>query len=607
MSFAKINFLFVIWMLPFLLVLFIYGSRRRQRILSDFCRLKERSVLVPENRSFRRWIKVTLILIAVLLITVSLAGPQYGYSWEEIEQKGVDLIIALDCSRSMLAQDIQPNRLERAKREIYDLLALLKGDRVGLVAFAGTAFLQCPLTLDVNAFFLFLNALTPNYLPVGGTDLNAAVTTAISAFNPKSNAEKAIILITDGEHTGPKDPIKAAQNAAAAGIKLFCIGVGDVQGVPLKEDTGGFTKDSTGRIVLSKLDEATLKEMAKEGRGMYVPSVAGDMDLDAIYTKEIRGKMTAATLSGGRRKVHQNRYQWPLFIAIVLLLVERSISVVRRTPLMLLLFSTFMLMPPTPGQANDIKEGITAYKNKNYSKAIDHFTNAQLDDPDRPEILYNLGSAYYKNKDYDAAKTHMNEALIKADPSLKAKIHYDLGNVDFREGRLEDAVKNYEKAIELAPDDSQAKENIKFVKKVMQQKPPPPKGKESQKGKEDSSQEKKQAQNQSARQDDTPLNQKEKTSPTPSENYRKTPKKDDAPTLSSKDLNSDKPGQSTSSSKEKSGSENTNQNSSQNTSQFREADDQGRKRAEQLLKRLKDQPGKATMPSYGKMPVEKNW
>ena len=162
MSFAKINFLFVIWMLPFLLVLFIYGSRRRQRILSDFCRLKERSVLVPENRSFRRWIKVTLILIAVLLITVSLAGPQYGYSWEEIEQKGVDLIIALDCSRSMLAQDIQPNRLERAKREIYDLLALLKGDRVGLVAFAGTAFLQCPLTLDVNAFFLFLKKVNFN-------------------------------------------------------------------------------------------------------------------------------------------------------------------------------------------------------------------------------------------------------------------------------------------------------------------------------------------------------------------------------------------------------------------------------------------------------------
>ena len=607
MSFAKINFLFVIWMLPFLLVLLIYGSRRRQRILNDFCKPRGLSALVPENSSFRRWIKATLILTAVLLVTVSLAGPQYGYTWEEVEQKGVDLIIALDCSRSMLAQDIQPNRLERAKREIYDLLALLKGDRVGLVAFAGTAFLQCPLTLDANAFFLFLNVLTPDYLPVGGTDLNAAITRAMSAFNPKSNAEKAIILITDGEHTGVKDPIKTAQNAAAAGIKLFCIGVGDTQGVPLKEDTGGFTKDSTGRIVLSKLDEATLKKMAKEGHGIYVPSVAGDMDLDAIYTKEIRGKMTAATLSDGRRKVHQNRYQWPLFIAIVLLLVERSISVVRRAPLMLLLFFTFSLVLSTSVQANNIKEGITAYKNGDYSKAIDYFTAAQLDDPQRPEILYNLGSAYYQNKDYDAARTHMHEALIKADPSLKAKIHYDLGNVDFRKGRLEDAVKNYEKALELAPDDSQAKENIEFVKKVMQQKPPPSKGKESQKGKEDSSQKKRQAQNQSNQQDNSSLNQKEKKSSRSSKDSKETSEKDDAPTLSSKNSDSEKPEQSALSSKEKPGSKNTNQNSSQNRSQFREADDQNRKRAEQLLKRLKDQPGKATMPSYGKMPVEKNW
>jgi Ca-activated chloride channel family protein len=607
MSFAKINFLFVIWVLPFLLAFLIYGSRRRQHILNAFCKPKGLSTLVPKRSSLRRWIKATLILLAVLLIVVSLAGPQYGYIWQEVEQKGVDLIIALDCSRSMLAQDIQPNRLERAKREIYDLLALLKGDRVGLVAFAGTAFLQCPLTLDSDAFFLFLNVLTPDYLPVGGTDLNAAVTRAMSTFNPTSNTEKAIILITDGEHTGVKDPIKAAQNAAAAGIKLFCVGVGETQGVPLKKNTGEFTKDSTGRIVFSKLDETTLKEMAKEGHGIYVPSVAGDMDLDAIYTKEIKGKMTATTLSGGRRKVHQNRYQWPLFIAIVLLLIERSISVVRRASPISLFFFAFMLMLPTPGQADDIKAGMTAYKNKNFSKAIDHFTSAQLDDPDRPEILYNLGSAYYKNKEYDAAKAHMHEALTRATPSLKAKIHYDLGNIDFREGRLEDAVKNYEKALELAPDDNQAKENIEFVKKVMQQKPPPSKEKENQKGKEDSSQKKKQAQNQSTQQGGTPLNQKEKTSPTPSNNSKEPQKKDDALPPSSKKLDSDTKEQSTPPSKERPGSKNTDQNSSQNMSQFGEADDQDKKRAEQLLKRLKDQPGRATMPSYGKMPVEKNW
>jgi Ca-activated chloride channel family protein len=606
MSFAKINFLYVIWVIPILLGLFIYGSRRRQHILNDFSAPRGLLALVPQKSAYRRWIKAVFILTAILLIAVSLAGPQYGYSWEKVEQKGVDLVIALDCSRSMLADDIKPNRLKRAKQEIYDLLALVKGDRVGLVAFAGTAFLQCPLTLDTNGFYLFLNVLSPDYLPVGGTDLEAAVTTAIAAFDPKSYAEKAVILITDGEHTGRGDPIAAAKKAADAGIKLFCIGVGGAEGVPLKEKAGGFTKDSSGRIVLSRLDEATLKEMAAEGKGIYVPSVAGDMDLDRIYTQEIRGKMNAATLSGGHRHVHQNRYQWPLLIAVILLLLERCIPVVRlRPPILALLLTLTPVLLPAHVQANEIDKGVSAYKNGDYSKAIDHFSAAQLDDPDRPELLYDLGSAFYKNKDYDAAETHLRQALLKADPTLKAKIHYDLGNIDFRKGRLKEAVKNYQEALKFAPNDNQTKENIEFVKKAMQQKPPPSKQKGDQKGKKDSSQKKKQGQNRTNQQEQAANNSKAKPSSKPSQGTDKPSKKKKTPTPSSGKMDADKKMPSPKASQKQSASQNTHDESSQRMSKA--SDDQNRQQAERLLNRLKDQPGRATMPAYGETPVEKNW
>jgi Ca-activated chloride channel family protein len=324
------------------------------------------------------------------------------------------------------------------------------------------------------------------------------------------------------------------------------------------------------------------------------------MYLDAIYTKEIRGKMSAATLEGGRRKVHQDRYQWPLFIAIVLLLVERCISAVRIAPLLLFMVISSTLIVPLPTYAKSIQEGIKAYEKGEYSKAIDHFTEAQLDDPERPEVLYNLGSAFYKNKDFDAAETHMREALDKADPDLKAKIHYDLGNIDFRKGRLKEAIKNYEKALKLAPDDNQAKENIEFVKKVMEQKPPPSESQDNNDNKEESSENNKQSQNQSGQKGDNLKDQKEKDS-------NKTPENENAPKPTSGEMDSDEPEQSDPSSKEESEPEDTKQASSEDMPPSNEPDDQDRKRAEQLLNRLKDQPGKATMPAYGKMPVEKDW
>ena len=207
MKFSQIEMLFLIWAIPVFFLVVVYGMKTRQNILARFASSKALSAIAPEANSGRRWVKAGLVLCSLLFVCLALSGPQYGYKWQTIEQKGVDIIVALDLSRSMLATDIQPTRLDRAKREIYDLLAMLKGDRMGLVAFAGTAFLQCPLTLDYDAFNIFLNSLTPDSMPVGGTDISGAITTSLSAFDLKTTSQKAVILITDGENTGKGDPL----------------------------------------------------------------------------------------------------------------------------------------------------------------------------------------------------------------------------------------------------------------------------------------------------------------------------------------------------------------------------------------------------------------
>ena len=187
--------------------------------------------LCPGEQTLRRWIRTGLLLLGAALAIVALAAPQYGYRWEKTRQKGVDIMIALDCSKSMLARDVKPSRLDRAKREIIDLIRMMHADRAGLVAFAGKAILQCPLTLDHEAFQIFLNVLEPGYLPVGGTDLKEAVLTCLDGFEKDSESQKAIILITDGEDTaGTTDDV--AEVLAKENIKVFCIGVGDLQGAP---------------------------------------------------------------------------------------------------------------------------------------------------------------------------------------------------------------------------------------------------------------------------------------------------------------------------------------------------------------------------------------
>jgi Ca-activated chloride channel family protein len=587
MNFARVEMLYLFWGVPLLLLAYLYGWRKRRSILARFAERRALDSLVPPGIDARRRLRAVLVLAAALVLVLALAGPQYGYQWQTVTRHGVDLIIALDCSRSMLAQDIQPTRLSRAKREIVDLLAMLQGDRVGLVAFSGTAFLQCPLTIDYSAFDLFLNVLAPEYLPLGGTDLTAAVQTSLSAFDPQSTADKAIIVITDGEDTGRGDPEAAAQAAHKAGVKLFCIGVGSADGVPVPTGGGGFQKDDKGQIVMSRLDEARLTRMAVTTGGTYVRSVAGDLDLEAIYRKHIRGEMAGVTEEGGRRQVWADRYQWPLGLAILLLMAALALPGAKPVATLAAVVCIVLTLP-APLRAGPLQKGYEAYQQEAYDRAVEQFVQGQLDDPDNPRVLYNLGNAYYKKGDYAAAQNHYSQALSKADPALKAQLLYNLGNSAFRQGALEAAVQNYKAALQLAPEDIQAKENLAFVEEQLKQQ------QEQQQQEQQQQQEKSQDQQSQQQKANDPSGQspQEKenapsTGPTPPD---QAPERQPSPSAAA-------PQQDEQGAREESSAAEPRPGEAQ----------QAPAAAEQMLNRLKDEPGRALMPRYEKQPVEKDW
>ena len=598
MKFISVESFFLVWALPVLFLICFLGIRKRQNILLRFSSLKGLKSIVPESSITRRWIKAGLILLAVLFAIVALSGPQYGYKWQKIERKGIDIIIALDCSKSMLAKDIKPDRLERAKREVYDLLSMLHGDRVALVAFAGTSFLQCPLTLDYAVFNLFLDVLSPDFLPVGGTDIYGAVITSLSGFNKDDNSEKAVILITDGQSTGI-DPIEAAKAADKADVKIFCIGIGSAAGVPVPDKKGGFKKDEKGNIVLTKLDENTLKKMAAITGGAYVRSVAGDMDLDVLYLQEIRGKMKASALESDKKQVWENRYQWPLAFAIIALIAELFLPS-RKKMIQLAVFMLIFVHVPlsfASGIHDSMKQGLEAYDNKNYEKALKFFIDAQLEDPDRPEILYNIGNAYYKMGDADSAYHHYKQIVKTENKNLLQKTYYNLGNANFKRGKLKDAVSDYKSALDINPDDTQARENMEFAKKVMEEQKKQQEQKESQNQESDKKPNEKPGEKSGENQ-----NQKQEN-----KDKNKEKQQDGSNDKTNADENNGKSGQNNNMPDTAGNKENKESSKGTAKPDDKTGDNADDEQADRMLNRLTDRPGRAMIPAYRERRVEKDW
>jgi Ca-activated chloride channel family protein len=325
--FANPEYLNLLYFIPVLIALFWFINSNRKILLRRFADLDLHSTLFPKDSNIKRWVKFVVIIMALSCLVLAAANPQVGTKMQEVKQTGIDVFILLDVSYSMNAEDIKPSRLEKAKYQISSLINKLRGDRIGLIIFAGQAYVQIPLTTDYSAANLFLSAVDVNSVPSQGTAIASAINLAVNSFDSLST-DKVIIAITDGEdHEG--DILEAVENATSNKIKIYAIGLGSRGGVPIPiynkyRQSVGFKKDNQGNTVLTKLDEESLKRIAVEGNGKYYRGTNYEDYLDQIYTELSELEQTEF----GIKKVtdYEDRFYYFLIPAIILLLMEFFIS-----------------------------------------------------------------------------------------------------------------------------------------------------------------------------------------------------------------------------------------------------------------------------------------
>jgi len=479
-------------------------NRRRKRDLQKLAHSRLLRQLTKSLSRKRRSLKQGLWLVALFLVFVAAARPQYGFEYREVKRRGIDIVFAVDTSRSMLAEDVAPNRLERAKLAITDFVEKLRGDRVGLIPFAGNAFSLCPLTLDYGAFFQSLDALDTHIIPHQGTDLATAVREANRLFEKEGNNHRILVLVTDGEDLQGA-VMDAVATAKEKGMIIHTVGVGDPKGalIPISQEDGSqdFVRDENGTPVRTALDEKTLKQIAKAIGGTYAPLGNAGQGLETIYQEKLR-LVPKSDFDQRLDRIPLERYEWPLAAAILLLLLEfltgerrrycrreaPVISAARRKKATAAMATLVMLVAfpvgnaiakdqaQKAGDAPRTQTGPTPEQppaEATEPKPATDFTD--------PRAAYNAGTSAYRNSDFARAEETLDHTLGRTDDlSLQQRSYYNLGNARYRLGqqtqkqnpkstmaKWEEAVKSYNDALALNPDDEDARFNRDFVRKKL--------------------------------------------------------------------------------------------------------------------------------------------
>ena len=471
MRFEHPKFLWLLLVIPPLLVVFfIWSEDVKRRLLTRFVEPR----LLPQltvgiSMARRKW-KYALLLLAVALLIVTIAQPQRGFDLEEVQQNGLDIVVAVDTSKSMLATDIAPNRLARAKLAALELMQTAKADRLGLVAFAGDAFLECVQALDVNS------------IPQGGTALAAAISTTLEAFKEKGN-HRALVLFTDGEDND-EGALAAAENAAKEGMKIFTIGIGSAEGtlITIADANGGsdYVRDEKGQVVKSHLNEKLLQDIAAATGGFYLPLRGAD----TINTLYERG-LAPLPKSEGKEKLvrhYHEQFQWPLTAAMLLLLAEfflperkrsktRSLKAKAVAPAAVavaVLLQIPMSMDASPASA------LQQYHSGQFTNALAEYTKIAAVKTNDLRLIFNAGDAAYRATNFDLAQSLFQQVTVSPDLKLQAQAFYNLGNVQFQKAKqakdldgleqgFDAAAKIYERAVMLNTNDADAIFNFRFA------------------------------------------------------------------------------------------------------------------------------------------------
>jgi Ca-activated chloride channel homolog len=468
---------------------FWWAWRKRQRLIAQFVRSRLLANLTLGISSARQKARLALLVGAVATVLLALARPQWGFDWEEVHQRGLDIMVAIDTSRSMLAPDIPPNRLARAKLAALDLKRLARADRVGLVAFAGSAFLQCPLSFDDEAFRQSVNALDVNIIPVGGSALAEAIETARAAFKEKENY-KILLLFSDGEDNDGR-AVEAAERAAKEGMRIFTIGVGTANGELLSISDGkgriDYVRDEQGNVIKSRLNEELLQKIARAAPGQYVP-LGGADTMKTLYENAL-APLPKTEHAARRVKRFHERYQWLLAGAIVLLCVEmllperkRSARPATRLPTAAVAKAAAILMIVwLPCQAfGSAASALKQYQSGKYKSALRQYEELLSEQPNEPKLHYNAGAAAFQTQAYDKAIKHFGSAISAQDLPLQQRALYNLGNAYYRSGEAatnpqekmkqwQEALKCYDNAQRLDTNDADAKFNYELVRKKLEE------------------------------------------------------------------------------------------------------------------------------------------
>jgi tetratricopeptide (TPR) repeat protein len=480
-SFQHTDYLIALAAIPLLLILYFFVLNWKKKTIKKIGDANLVREMIKNHSPQKFALKFVLMLIAFAAGVFALANLRSPKGMEQVNRNGIDVMIALDVSKSMLAQDVKPNRLERAKQALGKLIDKLSNDRVGIVVFAGRAYLQMPLTGDHGAAKMYLSSASTEIVPTQGTVISDALKMCYSSFNTKEKKYKAVILISDGEDHD-EGALKIAQQMTEDGIVINTVGIGSPQGSTIIDElTNQEKKDANGNTVITKLNEEELRSIAEKGNGSYQLFTNAD---------ELVTKLDAQLASMDQRTVTENslvnyKYFFPYFLmlALFLIIVELFVSerkkisnlkmnAVSKTTFASLLLIFCFLFPVTSKAQNDkalIKKGNEAYEKKEYDNAIKNYQQAAAKNPANSTAQYNLGNALYKNNKTDEAVQAYDGALSNSTSNAdKAKAFYNKGVVLQNNKKLPECIEAYKNALKLNPQDEDARQNLQ--KALQQQK-----------------------------------------------------------------------------------------------------------------------------------------
>lgn len=475
--FAQVGYLLLILLIPLMFIAYWLMRRIRKKRIARFGDPELVDRLTPDVPRRKGWMKLTLISLALLFFAVGMSRPQLGAILKEKEIRGAEIMVVLDVSNSMLAQDYSPNRLERAKLAISKLVDGLKGDRIGLIIFAGDSFVQLPITSDYVSAKIFLNSITTESVPVQGTAMSEAIRTAIRSFTSESEHSRAIILITDGENH-EDDPVAAARDAVDMGAKVFCIGVGSPEGKPIPMG-GDLLKDKDGNIVVTRLDEQTLREVAAAGDGLYVRAGNTEFGLNPVID-EIR-TLQDKEFQSVVFEEYDEQYMYFFAIALFFLLLEFFLSDTRNRRKLFggsgrtvaVLAALLVLSPAVLSAQSDrseVRAGNRDFKKGQYREAEIEYKRALLKDSASVTARYNLGNALYKASSYNEAELYfkgLGDTLKNLSRSKASDYFHNSGNLALQQKKYQEAVEAFKESLRLEPDNFETKSNLAYAQKML--------------------------------------------------------------------------------------------------------------------------------------------